>query len=781
MKKFLTLFISLILACTAFAQNTDEQLNIYNEAEAAYTIGRLETAESLLKQNLSTFKGNLRQSVFRLLALTSLGLDDEQSAENYVQQLLNDNPYYSTVMDDPQRFIDLVERIKGGMTATITTASSQAENIYESPVPVTLITEEMIRDSGARNLKEVLLAYVPGMTDVDCNDDITLSMRSIYSSGQEKMLFMLDGHRLNSYTTNTASPDFSISLEKVKQIEVLRGPASSLYGGVALTAVVNIITKQGADVDGLVLRAGGGSYGQIKGDLLFGKRYFDLDVLLWGSLFKADGQEYYVPASETGSKLYDGTVTVGGVGKSPSYDAGLSLHYKGLSLLYESNFSQIRSPYTMGQIFSPYDYDSYISFRGLHPGFATKSHHATLGYEHTFDKLSLKAALSYDDGDITHYNVISDEPVNDLSYIIPVPEELNDEMAEYPGLYRYLNTMERSYSGMFKGDYNYINSGNHKGLLSFGMEYNQYRLIGSRYLVGYIYEMRLAEYNYYSSMADGKEKTFDAYAQVKHTWGPFIFNAGLRYDFKTYDDDRQIHQFSPRLSLIYLQPKWNVKLSYSKSFVDAPLLHRKTNAMTMDGQDYLDPEQLRSVQLTFQAVNPLPGLTVELNGFYNRTYSLIYPTGIIYLNTTKGKSFGSELSATYRTKRFNAHLAASWIKVIDSNFFGNKVDYMYSVPAISSSAVLSWQATKNLRLHTHLSFMGSQKNIQLDIETLDFLYSKTKARFLADVGANYTLGRLELRANISNLFNKHYKQGGMGTGLIQQPGRWFLADVAYKF
>ena len=30
---------------------------------------------------------------------------------------------------------------------------------------------------------------------------------------------MLNGHRLNSYSTNAASPDFSISLEKVKQIE----------------------------------------------------------------------------------------------------------------------------------------------------------------------------------------------------------------------------------------------------------------------------------------------------------------------------------------------------------------------------------------------------------------------------------------------------------------------------------------------------------------------------------------------------------------------------------
>ena len=110
----------------------------------------------------------------------------------------------------------------------------------------------------------MLAAYVPGLNIIDCNDDINIAMRGIYSSTQEKILIMLNGHRLNSYATNTAAPDFSISLENVKQIEVLRGPASSLYGDVALTGVVNIITKQGADVDGVLAKLGVGNYGQIK-------------------------------------------------------------------------------------------------------------------------------------------------------------------------------------------------------------------------------------------------------------------------------------------------------------------------------------------------------------------------------------------------------------------------------------------------------------------------------------------------------------------------------------
>ena len=188
--------------------DTDQQLSIFNDAENAYSIGRLEYVDDLLTKNINLFKGTSKQGAYRLLALANLGLDNDANAESYVSLLLQENPYYTTTSEDPQRFIDLVEKMKSGMGATITTASSQAENLNESPVPVTLITEEMIINSGARNIKEALLAFVPGMTDVDCNEDLNISMRSMYSSSQEKILFLLDGHRLNSYTTNTASPDF---------------------------------------------------------------------------------------------------------------------------------------------------------------------------------------------------------------------------------------------------------------------------------------------------------------------------------------------------------------------------------------------------------------------------------------------------------------------------------------------------------------------------------------------------------------------------------------------
>ena len=180
------------------AQESNVRL-IYDQAESDYQIGRIEQAMDLLQDNMMSFSGNLKVSVYRLLSLCNLGLDNFEEAERYANLLLKEDPYYTTSMQDPQRFSDMVATLKAGLSSTVTTASSQEENLDEVPVPVTLITAEMIEKSGAQNLQEVLAAYVPGMTIVDCNDDINIAMRGVYSNGQEKILIMLNGHRMNSY------------------------------------------------------------------------------------------------------------------------------------------------------------------------------------------------------------------------------------------------------------------------------------------------------------------------------------------------------------------------------------------------------------------------------------------------------------------------------------------------------------------------------------------------------------------------------------------------------
>ena len=513
MKRRLYLIIILGLLLTASPVSGQEtRRQIYNQAESEYDIGRIEQALLLLQTNIQDFNGNLLESAYRLMALCWLSLDENDKAEQATRQLLNADPYYTASPQDPQRFADLVENIRSGITAKITTASSQAETLSEVPVPTTLITRDMIKNSGACNLQEVLAAYVPGMNLIDCNDDINIAMRGIYSNGQEKILIMLNGHRMNSYCTNIASPDFSISLEKVMQIEVLRGPASSLYGGVALTGVVNIITKQGADVDGVKIKGGIGNYGQLRGDAVFGKRYFDLDLLVWGSIYRNSGETMDAPPEMANDQwgIPEKEITVGHIGEKPSYDFGLQLKYKDLQLFYDTHFSEVIPPYSMSTLAKSYAHDKYRKINGYSPSFVTKSHHAGLSYSQKLGKVNLKGTLNYDNSELTHYQVVLDKPLPEIGILFGA--DAGSAVAKVfnnPGLFRFLSGNEQNFGVDIKGDFSYINTKNHTGSITFGAEASHFQLDDVRYTLGYNFSQLREELPLISEEGTGHESSYN--------------------------------------------------------------------------------------------------------------------------------------------------------------------------------------------------------------------------------------------------------------------------------
>ena len=815
-----TIMAFLWLALPLSAQQDDIRM-IYHEAEENYAIGRIDQARDLLKNHLSEFDGSLLESAYRLMSLCYLANDDEDEAEYYASLLLRESPYYSVTPQDPKRFADIIAQIKAGLSATITTASSQAENLNEVPVPTTLITEEMIRLSGARNLQEVLAAYVPGMNIVDCNDDINIAMRGVYSNGQENILIMLNGHRLNSYCTNIASPDFSIGLEKLRQIEVLRGPASSLYGGVALTAVVNLITKQGVDVDGVMVKAGIGNHGQKRADLIFGKHYFDLDLLVWGSLYGSNGEDF----EQDYDYFYEalkrpGKVTVGRIGTKPSYDFGVQLKWRDLLFMYNTHFSQVISPFSMGYIHLPYNIDRYKTYNGIKPSIATQSHHADLSYQRQLGNWFLKGTLRYDNSDVTHYKVISDSVIHGLTSVLGLKSEGKYQILDsLPGISRYINGLEQTFGIQLKGDYNYFKNQDHKGTLSFGAEFIHFQLEDARYLLGYNFNAAL-EPQELGDFGKGIENSYDTFLQLKHQWRSLIINAGIRYDGKHRYDKSNINEVSPRLALIWSRPKWNLRLSYSKSFIDAPYFYRKSNTQVAFFKQVpdtikLSKETLHSFQLTFGGTQWVRGLNFEFNFFFNHARDLIFQSIIEHMNAGNIDTYGLEFMANYEHRGFTAHFSSCWQKISKSEVYGRNFSEAFNIPILTSNLILGWRPIPQLLLHSHLTFEGKSTTYQINVfgqaldniiremldkaiaqkdqESIDYytnLLNQTERheidtqenspRFLVNLGAEYTLGRVKFALNVNNLFDKYFERSGMGSGRAPQKGRWFMFTTAIR-
>ena len=123
-------------------------------------------------------------------------------------------------------------------------------DVLDVPSGVSVITAEHIRRSGASNIKEVLV-HTPGFFSQGPNKgayDAIIDIRGYNNGGGngQRMLVLVDGRRTNG-VTNSATDWASIPIDNIERIEIVRGPAATLYGDPALAGVVNIITRKGGE------------------------------------------------------------------------------------------------------------------------------------------------------------------------------------------------------------------------------------------------------------------------------------------------------------------------------------------------------------------------------------------------------------------------------------------------------------------------------------------------------------------------------------------------------
>jgi iron complex outermembrane receptor protein len=181
----------------------------------------------------------------------------------------------------------------------LVTATKHATSLRKAPAIATIITADEIRKMGARNLLDVL-KMVPGFgVSISEFNSSMVEVRGIRTGVSEKILVMLDGHSLNRNINGSALYRVAgmLPVENIKQVEVIRGPGSALYGNSAFVATINIITRNAEEIDGLEAKAGGGDSDAFKGNLLGGKAIGD-KLTIAGSLdhYQSNGPRLKVEA-----------------------------------------------------------------------------------------------------------------------------------------------------------------------------------------------------------------------------------------------------------------------------------------------------------------------------------------------------------------------------------------------------------------------------------------------------------------------------------------------------
>jgi outer membrane receptor protein involved in Fe transport len=149
----------------------------------------------------------------------------------------------------------------GTLGETIVVSASRIDTaLADAPATMSVVTSETLSSTPAQNYAD-LLRGVPGVNAIQMSArDINLTSRQATSTLSNSELVLVDGRSVYLDFFGLVLWDFvPTNLGDVKQIEVIRGPASAVWGANALTGVVNIITKSPREQKGgsVVLNAGG--------------------------------------------------------------------------------------------------------------------------------------------------------------------------------------------------------------------------------------------------------------------------------------------------------------------------------------------------------------------------------------------------------------------------------------------------------------------------------------------------------------------------------------------
>src|ERR1700681_367851 len=172
-------------------------------------------------------------------------------------------------------------------------ASARLQSATEAPASVSFITAEEIVRYGYRTLADILRG-VRGMYVTDDRNFSYLGTRGFGNPGDynSHILLLVNGHRVNDnvYGQAEIGAEFGIDPALFERVEIIRGPASSLYGNSAFFAVINVITKSGASLDGASLTVEDGTLGTELTRASFGRRFASgLDMAVSGTYERSAG------------------------------------------------------------------------------------------------------------------------------------------------------------------------------------------------------------------------------------------------------------------------------------------------------------------------------------------------------------------------------------------------------------------------------------------------------------------------------------------------------------
>jgi outer membrane receptor for ferrienterochelin and colicins len=498
----------------------------------------------------------------------------------------------------------------------VETASKFEQKATEAPADATVIASDEIKKYGWRTLGD-LLASVPGFYISNDRDYQYVGVSGVnLGDANNRILLLVNGHRINDNLDDSAQVDtsFILDVDLIDRVEIIRGPGSVLYGNNAFFAVINVITRQGKDVNGVEGSGTYGSYDEGSGRVTVGGQFTNsLQFLLSGTIYNNNGVgDLYFPQYQ-------------------AWNNGIAHHMDADN--FQSFFGSV----------SYWDLTlegGYINRQKINPTAAdnTSFNNSLLQSIDDRSYVTLKYAHQFDGG----WNVLGDVYYDQSGKELGYPFAANPSLPPYGGPEASFQQVRET--GQWAGLEAQVNKKIFdKDTLTFGGEYRN------------DFEQNLSVYSDGSLAGVPLETNRQNYAIFGQADIAVLdnlhVNAGVRYDkYGNYTPD-----WSPRAALIYNPWQQSTfKFVYGTAFRDPNILEL---VLAGDNTD-VKPEKISSYEFIYeQGINRF--LRSSIMAYYNRMDDLIGLGESAVDTNLNAETFGLEPSLEAKWNDFGARLSYS--------------------------------------------------------------------------------------------------------------------------
>lgn len=666
----------------------------------------------------------------------------------------------------------------------VVSATRSEKKLLDTAASVSVITDKDLDKMHINNLDEAFVkipgVYVGRLSGIGSTTSQTV-MRGVNAANSVAVL--VDGVQVND-SYNGSVTWSAIPVDMVKRVEVLRGPASVLYGGNALAGVINIITKD-VDKTSVNLKLSYGSNNTQNHSLyVAGKASDKLDFNVNYEKKKTDG---YITDPVLSSKAVFGAETtttntgakrwiIGNKGKRQwdenTVGVGFKYHFdesKSLAL----DFTKNEYEYSYS---APTSYfgDDIIKKAGTY--FSTPGEKASNKYNMTYNdsENGWKAVVGYSDQYKQHDTSIS----------------------------KATDSSKPNTRFSFDLQKNQTISANNNAV--FGLNYRKDEMDATVYKLAdkFNSDSKIAV----DSMASGTNKSFSAYVMDEHKFSDrWTATAGLRYDKWSTDgrillpnkteainyDESTYDNWSPSLSVMYKpEADSSVYLSWGKAF-EAPSLYRmysssySSNVYNIANPN-LKPQKAETFELGYKKdLNNKSAIGVSV---YDTKYKgLLYKNslGVVdgmnatcYQNAGEAEAKGFELELNHNfDDKWSTFLNYTYQNpVIKKALKATEKDkYVTAIPKEVFRAGVTYNDDKWSGMLTG-EYISKRFSKTDNSDTVNGVYGSYDPYFIMNMDISYSFNKnYTLTASVNNILDRDF------FNYYYQPGRTYSVELNYRF